>query len=94
MLSRKSSDVDAAIARGHFDVQREQPIERKELAALRQMIETRAVGLGQTILACGAWRGGQRRRLANVGSPPAASSHPPITPARKIRLRSTHSVSS
>ena len=30
----KFPDVDAAIARRHFDVEREQPIEGKQLAAL------------------------------------------------------------
>ena len=52
----KSPDVNAAIVRRYLDVEREEPVEGKELAALRQVIEIRAVGVGQR---CSA-----RRRVA------------------------------
>ena len=74
----KRSHVHAAVACRHLDVEREQPVDRIELAALRQMVKAGAVGVRETIPAAGARRRRQRGRLADVlRTESAGSEHPP-----------------
>ena len=56
-------DLPRAVRRRALDFERQEPVDRKELASFRQVVERGALVCGQPVLPFGRRSHGQRRRL-------------------------------